>query len=251
MAQSSFDMIKDDPDLVQEHYEAQLDELETLIAESDKRSTIKDAERQKKQLLKMLDKLNDKKAEEDIIYFSDLGIDSLIIDEAHAYKRNFFPTKMQRIKGLDRGASQRAFSLSLKIKHIMEKTGGRNVFFATGTPVTNTIAELWNMVRYISPATLEEFGISTFDRFASVFCGTETALELDAAGRFKMVQRFCKYTNVIELSKMFRTVADVVLSEHLTEVERPPIKGGKPEQIQIPRSEIISQFMNYLCDLYE
>ena len=251
MAQSSFDMIKDDPDLVQEHYEAQLEELETLIAESDNRSTIKDAERQKKQLFKMLDKLNDKKAEEDIIYFSDLGIDSLIIDEAHAYKRNFFPTKMQRLKGLDRGASQRAFSLSLKIKHIMEKTGGRNVFFATGTPVTNTIAELWNMVRYISPATLEEFGISTFDRFASVFCGTETALELDAAGRFKMVQRFCKYTNVIELSKMFRTVADVVLSEHLTEVERPPIKGGKPEQIQIPRSEIISRFMDYLCDLYE
>lgn len=251
MAQSSFDMIKDDPDLVNQHFEEQIEALEELIAESENRSTIKDAERQKKQLVKMLEKLNDKKAEEDIIYFSDLGIDALIIDEAHAYKRNFFPTKMQRIKGLDRGASQRAFSLSLKIRHIMEKTGGRNVFFATGTPVSNTIAELWNMVRYISPATLEEFGITTFDRFASVFCGTETALELDAAGRFKMVQRFCKYSNVIELSKMFRTVADVILSEDLTEVERPPIKGGKPEQVNIPRSPTISKFMDYLCDEYE
>ncbi len=251
MAQSSFDMIKDDPDLVTRHYEEQIAELEELIAESDNHTTVKEAERQKKQLEKMLDRLNDKKAEENIIYFSDLGIDSLIIDEAHAYKRNFFPTKMQRIKGLDRGASQRAFSLSLKIRYIMEKTGGRNVYFATGTPVSNVIAELWNMVRYISPSTLEEFGISTFDRFASVFCGTETALELDAAGRFKMVQRFCKYSNVIELSKMFRTVADVILAEDLTEVDRPPIKGGHPEQVNIPRSPTISKFMDYLCDEYE
>lgn len=251
MAQSSFDMLRDDPDLVSRHYDEQIAELEQLISESENHSTVKDAERQKKRLEKMLDKLNDKKAEEDIIYFSDLGIDALIIDEAHAYKRNFFPTKMQRVKGLDRGASQRAFSLSLKIRYIMEKTGGRNVYFATGTPVTNTIAELWNMVRYISPATLEEFGITTFDRFASVFCGTETALELDAAGRFKMVQRFCKYCNVIELSKMFRTVADVILSDDLTEIERPPIKGGHPEQINIPRSPVISRFMEYLCDEYE
>ena len=251
MAQSSFDMIKDDPDLVARHYESQIAELEDLIAESECRSTIKEAERQKRQLQKMLDKLNDKKVEEDIIYFSDLGIDSLIIDEAHAYKRNYFPTKMQRIKGLDRGASQRAFSLSLKIRYIMEKTGGRNVYFATGTPVSNVIAELWNMIRYVSPETLEEFGIRTFDRFASTFCGTETALELDAAGRFKMVQRFCKYHNVIELSKMFRTAADVILSEDLTEVERPPIKGGHPEQVNIPRSLTIARFMEYLCDEYE
>ncbi len=251
MAQSSFDMLRDDPDLVTRHYEDQIAELEQIISKSENYSTIKDAERQKKQLEKMLDKLNDKKAEEDIIYFSDLGLDALIIDEAHAYKRNFFPTKMQRVKGLDRGASQRAFSLSLKIRHIMEKTGERNVYFATGTPVTNTIAELWNMVRYISPATLQEFGISTFDRFASVFCGTETALELDAAGRFKMVQRFCKYCNVIELSKMFRTIADVIPSDDLTEVERPPIKGGHPEQVNIKRSPVISRFMEYLCDEYE
>ena len=251
MAQSSFDMLKDDPDLVAQHYEDQLAELDELIAESENHSTIKDAERQKKQLLKMLDKLNDKKAEEDIIYFSDLGFTSLIIDEAHAYKRNFFPTKMQRVKGLDRGASQRAFSLSLKIKHIMEKTGGRNVYFASGSIISNCLAELWTMVRYVSPATLEEFGISTFDRFASVFCGTETALELDAAGRFKMVQRLSKFCNVLELSKMFRTVADVILEEDLKEVERPSIKGGHPEQVSIKRSPIISKFMEYLCDEYE
>ena len=121
MAQSSFDMLRDDPDLVAQHYEDQLAELDQLIAESDNHSTIKDAERQKKQLEKIPDKLNDKKAEEDIIYLSDLGLDALIIDEAHAYKRNFFTTKMQRVKGLDRGTSQRAFSLSLKIKYIKDR----------------------------------------------------------------------------------------------------------------------------------
>ena len=136
MAQSSFDMIKDDPDLVARHYEEQIAELEQIIEESEDQATIKNVERQKKRLLKMLDKLNDRKAEEDIIYFSDLGIDALMIDEAHAYKRNFFPTKLQRIRGLDRGASQRAFSLCLKIRYIMEKTGGRNIYFSTGTPVT-------------------------------------------------------------------------------------------------------------------
>lgn len=251
MAQSSFDMIKDDPDLVTRHYEEQICELRQILEECEDRPSIKEIERQIKQLEKMLEKLNDKKAEEDIIYFSDLGFTALFIDEAHNYKRNFFVTKMQRIRGLDRGASQRAFSLNLKIRHIMEKTGGRNIYFASGSIISNTLAELWTMVRYVSQETLDEFGISTFDRFASVFCGTETALELDSAGRFKMVQRFAKYCNVIELSKMFRTVADVILDEDLTEVERPPMKGGRPEQINIRRSPVISRFMEYLCDLYE
>ncbi len=251
IAQSSFDMVKDNPDLVEQHYQEQIAELETVIAESESRDSIKEIERQKKQLEKILDRLRERKHEEDIIYFDELGIDLLIIDEVQAYKRNFFVTKMDRIKGLDRGASQRAFSLSLKIRHIMEKTGGRNVYTASGTPVSNVIGELWGMIRYVSPETLNEFNVNTFDKFSSVFTQTETALEIDAAGRFKMQTRFAKYSNVIELSKMFRTVADVVLSEELTEVERPPIKGGRPQQISLPRSATISQFMNYLQDVYE
>ena len=115
MAQSSFDMIKDDPDLVARHYEEQIEELRQILDECEDRPSIKEIERQIKQLKKMLEKLNDKKAEEDIIYFSDLGFTALFMDEAHNYKRNYFVTKMQRIRGLDRGASQRAFSLNLKI----------------------------------------------------------------------------------------------------------------------------------------
>ena len=106
------------------------------------------------------------------------------------------------------------------------------------------------MVRYVSPETLADFNVETFDRFASTFAQTETALEIDAAGRFKMVTRFAKFTNIVELSKMFRTCADVILSEDLQDIPRPPIKNGHPEQISIPRSALISDFMRYLCDTY-
>lgn len=248
MAQSSFDMIENNPDTVRTHFENQIYELEKILNE--KRSRPKDLERQLRSLKLRLKQLGDKQVSEDIVYFEELGIDALFVDEAHAYKRNFFVTKKESVKGLDRGASQKAFSLTLKINHIREKTGGRNIYFATGTPVTNTIAELWNMVRYVSPETLADYGVDTFDRFASTFTETETALEIDAAGRFKMVTRFAKYTNIIELSKMFQATSDVILSEDLKDIPRPPVKNGRPEQITIPRSTNITKFMGYLADLY-
>lgn len=254
MAQSSFDMIKNDPEIEKKYFQEQIDELDEIMEElrnNGARYSLKDVVRSQKQLQGRLDKLSDKINEEDIVYFQELGIDALFVDEAHAYKKNFFVTKKERIKGLDTSASQKSFGLSVKIKTIREKTNGRNIYFATGTPVTNTLAELWNMVRYISPETLEDYHIETFDQFASTFTETETALEIDAAGRFKMVTRFSKYTNVAEMSKMFKTVADVVLSEDLKDVKRPPIKGGAAKNINISRSENISTYMEYLGKLYE
>ncbi len=254
IAQSSFNMIEDNPELIRAKYQEELAEMERVQGARDvamlNRRALK-AEQQRKRSLKMkLDRLQDRHVSEDIVYFDQLGIDAIMIDEAHEYKRNFFVTKMTRVKGLDSGASQKAFSLTLKINQIREKTGGRNIYMATGTPVTNTLAELWNMVRYVSPDTLNEFRVDTFDRFASTFTQTETALEIDAAGRFKMVSRFAKYTNIMELSKMFRSCSDVILTEDLTDIPKPPIKGGHPEHISIPRSENISKFMDYLGDVY-
>lgn len=254
IAQSSFNMIDDNPDIIREKYEKELAEMEKVrgaknVAQFGRRA-MKDEEKRKRSLQKKLDKLGDRHASEDIVYFDQLGVDALFVDEIHEYKRNFFTTKMDRVKGLDNGASQKAFSLTLKINQIREKTGGRNIYTATGTAVTNTLAELWNQIRYVSPETLAEFGVDTFDRFASTFTQTETALEIDAAGRFKMVTRFSKFTNIVELSKMFRSCADVILSEDLTDIPRPPIKGGAPEQVSIPRSENISKFMRYLGDTY-
>ena len=255
IAQSSFNMIEDNPDLVRAKYQSELDEMERVqgarnVATQLNRRQKKAEEQRKRSLKKRLDKLEDRHASEDIVYFDQLGVDCIFMDEVHSYKRNFFVTKMTRVKGLDNAASQKAFSLTLKLNQIREKTGGRNIYTATGTPVTNQLPELFNMVRYVSPDTLKMFHVDTFDRFASTFTQSETAMELNAAGRLKMVSRFCKFTNIVELSKMFRSCADVILPEDLTGIPKPPIKGGHPEQISLPRTEQVSRFMDYLSDVY-
>ena len=255
IAQSSFNMIEDNPDLVRAKYQSELDEMERVqgarnVATQLNHRQKKAEEQHKRSLKKRLDKLEDRHASEDIVYFDQLGVDCIFMDEVHSYKRNFFVTKMTRVKGLDNAASQKAFSLTLKLNQIREKTGGRNIYTATGTPVTNQLPELFNMVRYVSPDTLKMFHVDTFDRFASTFTQSETAMELNAAGRLKMVSRFCKFTNIVELSKMFRSCADVILPEDLTGIPKPPIKGGHPEQIRLPRTEQVSRFMDYLSDVY-
>ena len=250
MAQSSFDMIRDDPEVVIAYYQEKIEELEEAIAQNDSGS-VKDAERQKRHLELRLEQLQDRKTVEDVVYFSELGIDAIFVDEAHAYKKDFFTSKLPQVKGLDRSFSKRALALSLKLDHIRKKTGGRNIYFATATPVTNSLAELWVMVRYISPETLEEFNVKTFDQFASIFTAEETALEIDAASRLRMITRFCMYMNIPELSVFFRNVADVVRQEDLKNVVLPNIKGGAPTQVAIPRGEMISKFMEYLTALYE
>ena len=255
IAQSSFNMIEDNPDLVRAKYQSELNEMERIqgargAAMQLNRRQKKAEEQRKRSLKKRLDKLEDRHASEDIVYFDQLGVDCIFMDEVHSYKRNFFVTKMTRVKGLDNAASQKAFSLTLKLNQIREKTGGRNIYTATGTPVTNQLPELFNMVRYVSPESLSAFHVDTFDRFASTFTQSETAMELNAAGRLKMVSRFCKFTNIVELSKMFRSCADVILPEDLTGIPKPPIKGGHPEQISLPRTEQVSRFMDYLSDVY-
>ena len=255
IAQSSFNMIEDNPDLVRAKYQEELDEMERVqgarnVATQLNRRQKKAEEQRKRSLKKRLDRLEDRHASEDIVYFDQLGVDCIFVDEVHSYKRNFFVTKMTRVKGLDNAASQKAFSLTLKLNQIREKTGSRNIYTATGTPVTNQLPELFNMVRYVSPESLSAFHVDTFDRFASTFTQSETAMELHATGRLKMVSRFCKFTNIVELSKMFRSCADVILPEDLTGIPKPPIKGGHPEQISLPRTEQVSRFMDYLSDVY-
>lgn len=253
IAQSSFNMIEDNPDLVRAKYQEELNALaqtENSAGMRLSRRQVKAAQQRKRSLKNRLDKLEDRHASEDIVYFDQLGVDCIFMDEVHSYKRNFFVTKMTRVKGLNNAASQKAFSLTLKLNQIREKTGGRNIYTATGTPVTNQLPELFNMVRYVSPESLSAFHVDTFDRFASTFTQSETAMELHATGRLKMVSRFCKFTNIVELSKMFRSCADVILPEDLTGIPKPPIKGRHPEQISLPRTELVSRFMDYLSDVY-
>ena len=137
MAHSSFDMIPDKPELVRSRFKEEIDALEEAIREtgSGDKVTVKQLEQAKKRLEARMEKLNDRR-KDNVLYFDELGIDALFIDEAHEYKKNFFVTKMPNVKGLDKGSSEKAFSLSMKIEAVRQKTGGRNIFLATGTPVT-------------------------------------------------------------------------------------------------------------------
>ncbi|MBO4632138.1 MAG: DEAD/DEAH box helicase family protein, partial [Lentisphaeria bacterium] len=255
MPQSQFNMLVDRPEIQQQYMQSKIDDLRRIIEEMkddhNSRNTVKEIARQMKSLeAKLEHKLGKKKNAEDVVYFDELGIDALFIDEAHAYKKNFFVTKMPQMKGLDRSDSERAMGLTLKINQIMQKTGGRNIYLATGTPITNTLAEAWNMVRYLYQEGEMPFDCNTFDRFASMFTETVSDVEQTAAGNYKSVERFVKFTNLEDLNKFFTSVADVVLPEDLKGVKRPPIKGGAPTNMIVPRGEVITNFMRYLNDLY-
>lgn len=191
---------------------------------------------------------------DDVVNFENMGVDALLVDEAHAYKKLGFFTKMNKIRGIDTGRSQRAFGIMMKIKYIQEKNKGKNVIFSTGTPITNTMAELWTMMRYISPDVLEKYNIKGFDEFASTFGNVEPSLEFNASGSFKIVDRFKSYINAPELLTAFRSKTDVVLTEDIPEFKEdnsiPKLKeqaDGKRgfTQITMPQTQSLLDFMEW------
>ena len=147
---------------------------------------------------------------DNVMTFEQMGVDALFIDEAHNYKKIGFPSKMSNVKGIDTSASQRANSMLLKAQWISENNGGRNVVLATGTPITNTMAEVWTMMNFVAPDILDAYNINSFDEFATTFGTVEPSLEFTATGNFKIAERFKSYTNVPELIKAFRSHTDVV-----------------------------------------
>lgn len=193
-----------------------------------------------------LKKLLDARKDENV-FFEDTGVDMLVVDEAHAYKRGDFVTKMDNVKGLDRDSSQRSMQLLLKSRYIAEKTGGKNVHLATGTPVSNTLAELWTALRYIRPDLLERFNVTQFDDFASTFCATKTDIEETATGDFKPVTRFNRYQNIGELIAMWKAGADIVLAEDLDYIQDiPKLKGGRPQEVSLERNPELTGYIQFL-----
>jgi N12 class adenine-specific DNA methylase len=146
--------------------------------------TVKQLRQTKDRLEKRLHELQSRKTDNNLT-FEQLGIDALIVDEAHIYKKLEFETQMDNIKGLDKGASQRSSSLVMKVRYIQEKTGGRNVVLGTGTPITNTVAELWNMMRYVRPDLLADYRVINFDDFATAFTEPITQLEQTDTGQYR------------------------------------------------------------------
>jgi N12 class adenine-specific DNA methylase len=148
--------------------------------------------------------------------FEELGIDRLFVDEAHYFKNLFYVTKMSRVAGLPQTSSQRAFDMFLKVRHLQNLNGSGGVVFATGTPVTNTMAEMFTMQRYLQRIDLERHGLQHFDSWAATFGEPVTAMELspDGAG-YRLNTRFARFVNVPELMQQFRQMADIQTSSML------------------------------------
>lgn len=195
----------------------------------------------------MLDRRTD-----DVENFDDMGIDALLIDEAHEYKHLGFATAMQRgVKGVDPSYSKKSQGVYLKTQAVLEKNNGRNVIFATGTPISNTAAEIWTFMRYLIPKdTMKEYGIYYFDDFVRNFGNIQQMPEFGTSGKFKEVNRFAGYVNLPELVRIWSGVADTVLTKDQTELVKkiPEMEGGKAQDIYLPQTRALRSVMKYVRD---
>lgn len=189
--------------------------IEELKKSEGSKFQIKAMERTRKSLQKQLDKL-EKANQDDTLTFEQLGIDRLFIDEAHEFKNLFVATKLQNVAGISNSASQKALDLFLKCRYLDEKTGGKGVIFATGTPLSNSITELHTMMRYLEYDFLRDHGLQHFDNWVAVFGEQKTDYELKPAGNgFKERTRIANYTGLPELMSMFKQVADIRTADTL------------------------------------
>lgn len=179
------------------------------------------------------------------VRFDEMGVDMLYVDEAHEYRKLAFTTQRQ-VKGIDSSGSDKAFDLYMKTQWLREnKNSKRYLVMASGTPVTNTMAELYTVQRYMAPDVLEERGLEEFDQWASMFGSESTSIEPDASGKYSPVTRFNKFVNVGELTQMFREFADVLTSDYLASLlgdKRPKVAGGSRKMEITPKTEDYADF---------
>ena len=187
---------------------------------------------------------------DDVANFDDMGIDALLIDEAHEYKHLGFATAMQRgVKGIDPSYSKKSQGVYLKCQSVMEKSGGKNVVFATGTPISNTAAEIWSFMRYLMPKhTMEDYGIYYFDDFARNFGNISQMNEFKTNGKFEEVNRFKGYINLPELARIWSSVSDTFLTEEATDLKEqlPKLAGDKAEDIYLPQTKSLRMVMKFV-----
>ena len=227
----------------------QIDEIETAIREerADRGTRlVKELERVKKRLTVKLEALSAEQKKDNTLTFEELGIDRLFIDEAHKFKNLFYVTKMTRVAGLPQTASERAFDLFLKVQHIQEKNSGAGVVFATGTPISNTMAEMFTMQRYLQMDTLRRNSLQHFDSWAGTFGEAVTSMELSPDGSgYRLQSRFARFVNVPELMQQFRQVADVQTAEML-KLPVPKLDQGRPVTVSAPCSPELKRFVDQL-----
>lgn len=250
MGHSSFEKIPVSRERRETLLKDQIDEIiegieETKSAHGD-RFTVKMMERTRKSLEASLQKLLDESGKDDVVTFEELGVDSLFVDEAHSFKNMQTITKMQNVAGIGQQGAKKSSDLMMKIRYIHEQTPDRNVVFATGTPISNSMTELFTMQRYLQHEELHERGLAHFDSWASTFGEVVSALELSPDGNgYRTKSRFAKFHNLPELMTLFRGVADIQTADMLN-LPVPALIGGKPANMVSRASD---ELKNYISDL--
>ena len=235
-------------DLIQRQIEDISESIRQLREENGEYYTIKQMVLAKKKMKTKLEKLNASSRKDDFLYFEELGIDMLFVDEADLFKNLFLYSKMRNVSGISQTDSQRAADLHMKTQYLNEKTKNRGVVFATGTPVSNSMAELYTMQRYLQPDTLKRYGLESFDAWASTFGETVTAMELspDAKG-FRFKTRFSRFYNLPELMAIFREVADIQTADMI----KLPVPTAHHKVISVEASDIQKRMVEALAERSE
>ena len=229
--------------IIQEQIDETLAAINELKANAGENFSIKQMEKTRKTLETKLEKLRSDARKDDVITFEQLGVDRLFVDESHFYKNLFLTTKMRNVAGLSTSEAQKSSDMFGKCRYLDEITGGRGVVFATGTPVSNSMSELYTVMRYLQYGTLQQKGLTHFDCWASTFGETTTAIELAPEGTgYRARTRFAKFFNLPELMSMFKEVADIKTSDQL----HLPVPDAKFETVVAKPSEIQKEMVQEL-----
>lgn len=222
--------------------------IQDLKNNNGERFSIKQMEKTKKSLEARLAKLNDTSRKDDVVTFEELGVDRIFVDEAHYYKNLFLYTKMRNVGGIAQTEAQKSSDLFMKCRYLDELTGGKGVIFATGTPISNSMVELYTMQRYLQYGELEKRHLQQFDAWASTFGETVTAIELSPEGTgYRAKTRFAKFFNLPELMALFKEVADIQTSEMLNL----PVPKANYHNVVIEPSEIQKELVKDLSERAE
>ena len=232
--------------------EQQLEEITGGIAELKRNRgenfSIKQLEKSKKSIKQKLDKLNDQTKKDDVVTFEELGVDRLFVDESHYYKNLYLYTKMRNVGGIAQTEAQKSSDLFMKSRYLDEITGGRGTVFATGTPISNSMVELYTIQRYLQYNTLVKNGLQHFDAWASTFGETITAVELTPEGTgYRAKTRFAKFYNLPELMAMFKEIADIKTADMLNL----PVPEAKYHNIAVKPSEMQKEMVASLAERAE
>ena len=232
--------------------EQQIDEIMMGISEAKREKaekfTIKQMEKTKKGLQAKIDKLNDQSRKDDVVTFEELGVDRIFIDESHYFKNLFLYTKMRNVGGIAQTEAQKSSDLFMKCRYLDEITGGRGIIFATGTPISNSMVELYTIQRYLQMSALEEQGLQHFDAWAANYGETVTAIELSPEGTgYRTKTRFAKFYNLPELMSVFKNVADIQTADML----KLPVPEAHYHNIALKPSEYQKEIVASLAERAE